>query len=79
VGIHSLSAAAISVYPNPTNGIVQINGVQKGDLVEVTDMTGRLIGSQNMVSDNGIIDLSAKPNGLYLLRTAGGVFKVVKE
>lgn len=79
IGISDLGTSAISVHPNPTNGLVQLNGVQKGDLVEVTDMTGRLIGSQSMVSDNGTIDLSAMPNGLYLLRTAGGVFKVVRD
>lgn len=79
VGISNLEGAAISVQPNPTSGLVQLVGTAKGDIVEVTDMTGRIIGSTTLVSDNGTIDLTAMPSGLYLLRTAGGVFKVVKN
>ncbi len=78
-GINDLSGAAISLQPNPTSGLVQLVGTTKGDLVEVTDMTGRLIGSTTLEADNGTIDLSAMTSGIYLLRTAGGVFKVVKE
>jgi hypothetical protein len=79
VGISDLGAAAISLQPNPTSGLVQLVGTTKGDLVQVTDMTGRLIGSTTLEADNGTIDLSAMTSGIYLLRTAGGVFKVVKE
>jgi hypothetical protein len=79
VGISDLGAAAISLQPNPTSGLVQLVGTTKGDLVQVTDMTGRLIGSTTLEADNGTIDLSAMTSGIYLLRTAGGVFKVVKD
>ncbi len=79
VGISDLGTAAISLQPNPTSGLVQLVGTTKGDLVQVTDMTGRLIGSTTLEADNGTIDLSAMTSGIYLLRTAGGVFKVVKD
>jgi hypothetical protein len=79
VGINDLAGAAISIQPNPTSGLVQLNGISQGAVVDVTDMTGRLLGTHSMDTDNGTIDLTHLPSGLYLLRTAGGVFKVVKD
>jgi len=79
VGINDLAGAAISLQPNPTSGLVQLNGISQGAVVDVTDMTGRLLGTHSMDTDNGTIDLTHLPSGLYLLRTAGGVFKVVKD
>ena len=35
--------AGLSVYPNPTKGALNINGLVKGDVVKVTDLVGRTL------------------------------------
>ena len=59
------SHASVSVYPNPTNGIVNIEG---DDIlsVEVIDITGRMVMIQESA---GSIDMSQLPNGIYAIRT----------
>ncbi|MCW5921129.1 MAG: PKD domain-containing protein [Saprospiraceae bacterium] len=57
----------VKVYPNPTSGWIMlpdIDGVPR--LIEVLDITGRLVRSVNM-SENEL-DLSELENGLYFLR-----------
>lgn len=65
IGIHNLSAEQhLNVYPNPTNGHITITGMPGGGRVELYDATGRLV----KVSTNPRINLSACPDGVYILR-----------
>lgn len=58
---------AIRLYPNPTTGIVLIDGVAEGDsrIVRIYDMEGRLLKQQQTQSQ---ADLSLLPPGIYLIR-----------
>lgn len=58
---------AIRLYPNPTTGIVYIDGVAEGDsrIVRIYDMEGRLLTQQQTQSQ---ADLSLLPPGIYLIR-----------
>ena len=59
------SHASVNIYPNPTNGIVNVEG--DGILsMEVIDITGRTVMSQEGA---GSIDMSQLPNGIYAIRT----------
>lgn len=66
---------ALLVYPNPSNGMVQISGLNGSTIqLEVFDMTGRTVLSKQ-VSANGtalVLDLSVLNNGVYQLRTMNG-------
>jgi len=53
----------IEVYPNPTDGIVYIRGVEEGT-VQLLDVSGRLL-KEIPVSET--IDISEVENGLYML------------
>ncbi|MAO45799.1 MAG: hypothetical protein CL823_01475 [Crocinitomicaceae bacterium] len=64
----------VSVYPNPSNGVFQINwdGAQGGDvLYNIVDAVGRQIESgvwnETASSFNTVIDLSSYDNGVYRL------------
>ena len=65
--VSSLDASSqiqeLSVYPNPTAGIVGLD-LFAADQVQVYDLFGRLI-----LADKGIkeIDLSSVPAGMYIL------------
>lgn len=72
--------AALSVYPNPNNGVFQLNlntgGRVNGD-IRVVDVTGRLVYSQQidvMGQYNTTINVSQLGKGLYTVqvRTANG-------
>lgn len=58
----------ISVYPNPSNGILKIDSNETVISVEVYDMAGRKLAAFN----NDRIDISDLPNGFYSLRIVTG-------
>lgn len=82
-GVNSLNAelnAALSVYPNPSTGVFQLNlnaGHRLNGQIVIVDMTGKQIYS-TAVDVVGLYDttinLSAMPKGVYAiqLRTAEG-------
>jgi hypothetical protein len=80
VGVTDLANTDLKVYPNPTNGEVQLPQLAM-ERVEVYNATGQLILNRTTVEST--IDLAAQPAGLYLLKIyADGVVysaKVVKQ
>lgn len=57
------------VYPNPTNNIVNIEGLKAGDELTVYDVLGhRLIYQKIQHGDINTVDLSAFAQGIYWLR-----------
>lgn len=58
----------VTIYPNPSTGQVSFDGVVENNLVEVMDITGRLIFSHTSYSNNPTIDLSNLDKGMYLYR-----------
>ena len=67
----------ITVYPNPSNGLVTINGLLNvmNYSVEVIDLQGRIVYS---VTNQGQLNLDQLDNGIYTLRisTEKGLFAV---
>lgn len=58
------------IYPNPSNGIVNISSNQANAIIKVFDVTGKLVYSQqnNGKQNNIELDLSALSNGVYLIQ-----------
>ncbi len=72
-----------SVYPNPTTDIVEINtNSQESMVLEIRDLTGRLISKYDFRS-NTEIDLSGLPDGIYLMKAIDGhrmeIKKIIKN
>ncbi len=68
---------ALSVYPNPTSGHVNITGLQSNDVrFQLFDLSGRLVNS-GPVFDN-TIDLNVN-KGIYLLHIKDGSHTTVKK
>ena len=58
--------------PNPTNGILNLVGIAKGDnveLVEVYDMQGALVIRRTVNESTSVIDISSLPADIYMTRT----------
>lgn len=73
LGREGFDAAAVSLYPNPTSGVVNIKSAAGIEKVELYDLQGRLL----QVEQNGAesLDLSGRAKGIYLVKisTAKGV------
>lgn len=66
-GIEENSLEGVSVYPNPSEGVVTItNDNSTNNSITVTDVSGKLILTK-AVSTATIIDLSSNGSGIYLV------------
>ncbi|MBL7887565.1 MAG: T9SS type A sorting domain-containing protein [Flavobacterium sp.] len=73
----------ISIYPNPTSSIININGNFNIKTIELYDVQGRLLQTQLLDEIQTSIDISEKSNGIYFLKITSDkgskVEKIVKE
>ncbi len=76
-GIDDVDATSISIYPNPTADLLNIS-TNTAATAELYDFSGRLMMEFDVRKSNSTIDISALPAGVYMLRMAGTVQKVVK-
>ena len=65
----------VIVYPNPTSGVININGLNKYNL-KVYNNIGQILLQAN---NTNAIDVSSLPNGVYLVRVSNGVKSSTKS
>jgi hypothetical protein len=69
VGIKSISANnSISIFPNPTTGLLNINAVEVNSSVDVYNVIGDKVYSNTLVKGNNVVDLSGLANGAYFVK-----------
>lgn len=90
MGINDAEMSVIQVYPNPTNGMINVqctmNNAQlfNGEL-QLFDMYGKMLDRWEMSGENMELDLSSYAAGVYLLKLRNtqtateSVVKVVKQ
>jgi len=83
VGIANVGFGNISIYPNPTNGLVTIDMGSYNEAFNytITSIDGRVVTQKSNVTDNKItIDLGNESKGVYLLKLhnhkSSSVFRV---
>lgn len=76
IQITSNSINDIKIYPNPTDGLVQIQGVNNA-IIRVMDNTGRMLKQQVMTNET--LDISDLPKGNYILVINSNESTVVKK
>ncbi|MCF8465520.1 MAG: T9SS type A sorting domain-containing protein [Flavobacteriales bacterium] len=69
-GINDVERNSISIYPNPTEGVLNFQSEEVGT-VDVLDATGRIVLSTSSRFGQNRLDVSALPTGVYTLRTIG--------
>ncbi|MBL7910142.1 MAG: T9SS type A sorting domain-containing protein [Bacteroidia bacterium] len=73
----------INVYPNPTNGLIIINGVKENEDIEVMNVLGALVYKIKATDNKTEIDLSEQKAGVYFVRlkvdNATVTKKIIKE
>jgi len=58
----------INIYPNPSNGVFNINLANTDNIIEIYNIKGQLILSQETNDSNTTIDLSSQSKGVYILK-----------
>jgi len=61
------SRNSISIFPNPSNGIITIN-TENTLNITISDITGKVVFSKNNVTNNESINLSNVQTGIYLAK-----------
>ena len=77
MGVGNLEDNKFSIYPNPSKGIFNLDGLSKSASINVFNAYGKLLF---MVINNTKLDLSNQPNGIYLIKIqdSNGVFSTKK-
>jgi hypothetical protein len=77
-GVDYNTGETLSLYPNPANEFVYIEGfVPVNAVANIFDLTGRLVLEQ-IVTDQ-VIDISSLGKGVYMLSINNAIFKITKE
>ena len=79
IGVPELESTDESfvIYPNPTQGLFQVQGSSEIELIEVFNIQG----TRMAVSDSSIVDMTKHSSGVYFVRVngSGKTYKVVKQ
>jgi len=82
LAVNQFDDTDFAVYPNPTNGFINIESKKTSlviDAITVTDVLGKEIVNQKLNGSNLSIDLSQLSNGLYFLKIkSNGMEKALK-
>jgi uncharacterized protein (TIGR02145 family) len=67
--INEIKNSNIKIYPNPTNNIIIIEGLNKNEnnTIQIFDVQGKLIFTK-IVNERGTIDLSELNKGVYVIK-----------
>jgi hypothetical protein len=71
VGLLSNQNLNVSVYPNPSNGNIQLNGLSFGTNLAIYNMLGKQVYSQKIEGDNLRLNLIHLASGKYFIRISG--------
>ena len=77
-GIAQISENSLRIYPNPTSGIVMIE-CEPNSLLQIYNLSGKMIYQTTSVAKKEIIDLGAYPAGMYLIKVGNQYARVIKK
>jgi hypothetical protein len=77
-GLDNPTAAALSLYPNPTAHGFYINAGDEPVALSICDLSGSLLLAQQ-VAGKSYINVSSLPKGVYMVKVNGLVGKLVKK
>ena len=84
VSARNLNAENIQLYPNPTNGEINISGVKAGYRIQVYNSVGSAVRDINVQNSIERISLSNQANGMYMIVVSDnnkmlGRYKALKQ
>lgn len=86
ISVLGIDKRIINAYPNPVTEVLQVNiegRLAKGAVLELVDVTGRVVMSKVMNVNKTTLDMSGMASGVYLLRCSDdqevSVIKITKR
>jgi PKD repeat protein len=78
-GINNIKNSNIKIYPNPTNNIINIEGLNKNENnnIQIFDMQGKLVITKTF-TEKVMIDLSELNKGVYVIKIGEVAQRIVK-
>jgi hypothetical protein len=78
-----MQANQIELYPNPSNGRLNVTGVQKGQRIQIYNSVGSSIIDIQVLNNHEIININEQPAGLYMIVVSDkngllGKYKAIK-
>ena len=64
VGIEEIHSLASNVFPNPTNGIIQIESTKEIKTISILSLRGKLVKKESLSNK---VDISNLKNGIYII------------
>lgn len=61
----------VSVYPNPSTGIFNVNALDDDFSVTLFDLNGKSVFTKNYKTTTTVLDFTNMPKGIYLLKVNG--------
>lgn len=82
--LNHIEIEGLSLYPNPANDLVNINGLLLGDEIRLVDMVGKTIIVSNAINNTSKeLNIQQLSNGIYFIRlqrdNKSQLFKLIKE
>ena len=81
-GIKQNSVANLTVYPNPANSTISVNGTNNETEIKIFDMLGKaVINEKELKAENNTatIDISTLQNGVYFIQVGNSTQKFIKQ
>ena len=75
-GVTDLSVESFSIFPNPTTDFIEVIGLKANTLIQITDITGRIVKTVHL---NSQVDVSDLNQGIYFVRVGNEAKKLVKN
>ena len=78
-GINDIKNSNIKIYPNPSNNIINIEGLNKNEnnTIQIFDVQGKLVITKT-ITEKGAIDLSELNKGVYVIKIGELAQRIVK-
>ena len=80
IAISATNSNTINVYPNPSNGVFIVSGLNNPSTNDITiyNSTGQIVKSYNKIPNNFKVDISELPSGIYYIKSDNITVKIIK-
>lgn len=69
---NTINNSSVSVYPNPTNGILTVSDIEQNTQYTILSLSGEVVGKGEVSVNSNKIDMTAIQNGFYLVQFEEG-------
>ena len=74
----NIEKSPLMAYPNPSTGLISVQGVSPNEVLSVFDIRGVLVLKVIPNSDNYTLDLSAFSGSVFMLKNGSNTLRILK-